>query len=52
MDRRDISKLLDEPEDEGKDREQALQTLMTEKFEKYQTVFRWEIQDKLSQTHE
>lgn len=53
MDRRDISQLLDEPEDEGKDREQALQTLMmTEKFEKYQTVFRWEIQDKLSQTHE
>lgn len=41
MDRRDISQLLDEPEDEGKDREQALQTLMmTEKFEKYQTVFR------------
>lgn len=53
MDRRDISQLLDEHEDEGKDREQALQTLMmTEKFEKYQTVFRWEIQDKLSQTHE
>lgn len=41
MDRRDISQLLDEHEDEGKDREQALQTLMmTEKFEKYQTVFR------------
>lgn len=38
MDRRHISQLLDDPENEGKDTEQALQTLMmTEKFEKYQT---------------
>lgn len=36
-DRRQISQLLNEPEDEGKAREQALHTLiMTEKFENSQ----------------
>lgn len=38
MDRRHISQLLDDPEDEDKDTEKVLQTLtMTEKCEKYQT---------------